>query len=142
MLPNFNYIVINKRTGERRERSIQIKWNICDSYDLILSTIMTDFLVEIRVERFMEITRNFRGDLRDNTALEKYLPEEYKKYARDIDALIDQMASLYEIRNNYEIQLRDPPSGFNNTKCFGCLSYSPAQIEHMDPQTGCLSNPY
>lgn len=134
---NYYYTILNKHTGEKTDHvATNIKHCIVEdsiSNDKILSIMIHLFLVEKRVERFNQLVSDFKGDITDKHALENYLPREYKRYAYDVDLLMYQMASIYEIHNNYEIQdVKLAP------KCFGCLYDRPGQRDHMDPYTGCL----
>lgn len=65
--------------------------------------------------------------------LRENLPLQYKPYANDLNKLKDEMASLYEVSELYEVCDVEPAPN-----CYGCLYDCPGQRDHMECPTGCL----
>ena len=95
--------------------------NFNDKYNLsdedIISAILLNLLEKERTIRYNIIMDNYNGDLNDIDNIYKYLPIEYKTYAKNLEKLRSSMCSLYEIVNKYHItNIELIPS------CYGCLN--------------------
>lgn len=100
------------------------------------TAIMKKLLTIKRQARYFKLMKNYNGDDNDKEALYRYLPACYKSYVYDLPYLMEQLASLYEIQQQYKIcDIEVAPD------CPGCLFDCPGQKDHMQCNIGCLHNP-
>lgn len=131
-MPNYWYIETNKK---KQTRLRSVIYDLNQGEDITLA-IFQRKLAAKREHRFHKLFEGYNGDMEDVIAIHEYLPSEFKSFASNHAALKEQLASIYEIRNNYEISnIEIAPD------CYGCIHDRPGQRDHMECPTGCLHTP-
>jgi hypothetical protein len=103
----------------------------------VIESIYQDLLANKRNSRYDKLFSNFDfKNINSIQAIRDYLPIQYKQYANNFDKLLDELASMYEISQLYNISnIELAPN------CYGCIYDCPGQQDHMECPTGCLHDP-
>lgn len=130
-----NYWYTLKITHSRKREPETYLLRGINSISEVIPTVLHSLLSQKREDRLNKLLTVSDGDNNDITAdvIRDRLPPQYKQYANDLDKLKQEMASLYEISEMYEItDIKLAPS------CIGCIYDSPRQRDHMECSSGCL----
>jgi len=132
-MSNYWYKLKNTNSNKRKHND-ERNLILVDAEVDVVPTVLHSLLSKIREERLNKLLSLSDDETPpDPNTLREHLPSQYKQYADDINKLKEQMASLYEISQMYEVSdIQLAPT------CIGCIYDCPGQLDHMECPSGCL----